>query len=157
MNQEKINVRPFVLTIDGADKTGKDSVRDHLIKKTNGNLLIIVRSFISQIVYSKIYNRVIDSVFFISALANSISANQHFVLLICSDEEEIKKRFVENDEKDIYVKDFFNQQEQFINFVNRFNENIKRKNEKDILIIDTHNKSIDEVCEQILSYYELEI
>ena len=42
-----------IIHIDGPDKTGKDSIRRDVVKKSKGTSLVYVRSFLSQIVYSR--------------------------------------------------------------------------------------------------------
>ena len=53
-------MKEHIVILDGVDKTGKDTIKDCLVRLSNGKILVIVRSFISQIVYSRIYKRNIN-------------------------------------------------------------------------------------------------
>ena len=54
-----------IIHLDGVDKTGKDSIKTEIVILSNGRILVVARSFLSQIVYYRIYNRFIDESFFI--------------------------------------------------------------------------------------------
>lgn len=103
-----------IIHIDGADKTGKDTIRNILVKKSEGKYLVYVRSFISQIVYSRIYDRKINELFFWHKFRSANRVNdEKFFLLTCS-VEEAKKRFIEHNEKDIHIDRFEYHQEKFL-------------------------------------------
>lgn len=104
-----------IIHIDGPDKTGKDTVRDMLVKKAKGNYLVYVRSYISQIVYSRLYNRKINETFFWNALIQDYSNGSKFFLLTCS-EEQAAERFIKHDEKDIKITEFVKHQKAFLKF-----------------------------------------
>ena len=48
------------IEIEGVDKTGKDTVLKYIEQMTNYKYVLHARGFVSQIVYSKIYNRNYD-------------------------------------------------------------------------------------------------
>jgi len=105
-----------IIHIDGPDKTGKDTVRDIVVKQAKGNYLVYVRSFISQIIYSRLYNRKIDEKFFWERLKNEYLQGAKFFVFICM-VEEVEHRFKAHDEKDIHISEFEKHQEAFLNFV----------------------------------------
>ena len=57
-----------IVHLDGVDKTGKDSIKTEIVKQSNGRVLVVARSFLSQIAYNRIYNRFIDESFFIQKM-----------------------------------------------------------------------------------------
>jgi len=96
-----------IIHIDGTDKTGKDTVRDLLVKETQGNCLVIVRSYLSQIVYSRLYDRKIDEDFFWNKMKIDFDNGVEFVVLECN-LYNAERRFKEHNEKDISILDFEN-------------------------------------------------
>jgi len=94
-----------IIHIDGPDKTGKDSVRREVVKGTKGNGLVYVRSFLSQIVYSRLYNRKIDEDSFFISWADAIVRGERFFFVDCS-YELIKQRFIKHSEDDLDIKDW---------------------------------------------------
>lgn len=48
------------IIFEGVDRTGKDSIRHEIVKQSNGQIVVMCRSYISQIVYSRIYGRNIN-------------------------------------------------------------------------------------------------
>lgn len=99
ISQEKI------VHIDGVDKTGKDTLRDKLIKTSEGKLLIYVRSFLSQIVYNRLYKRNIDENFFWNKFVKEYNNSSVFIVLTCS-QDVARQRFIDNDEKDLDIEDY---------------------------------------------------
>ena len=64
-----------IIHIDGPDKTGKDSIRREVVKSGKGSYLVYVRSFLSQIVYGRIYNRNIFYCDFVFAVVREVTYN----------------------------------------------------------------------------------
>lgn len=110
-----------IIHIDGPDKTGKDTVRDMLVKSAKGNYLVYVRSYISQIVYSRLYSRKINEQFFWNALVTDYSNGAKFFILTCS-EEKAAERFIKHDEKDIKITEFIKHQKAFLKFAEEAGE-----------------------------------
>ena len=79
-----------IIHIDGPDKTGKDSIRREVVQNSEGTAMVYVRSFLSQIVYSRLYNRDID---------------EEFYFIDCS-YEMVKERFILHNEIDLDIKDW---------------------------------------------------
>lgn len=133
-----------IICLDGVDKTGKDTIRRELVKSSNGNYLVIVRSFISQIVYSRIYNRNIDEDWFFVKMKEFQKCDMEFIVLTAT-EEELKKRFEINNELDLDKKDILYHDSVFKDVINKamymYNINIK--------IIDTTNKTINQTVKEI--------
>lgn len=133
-----------IICLDGVDKTGKDTIRRELVKSSNGNYLIIVRSFISQIVYSRIYNRNIDEDWFFAKMKEFQECGMEFIVLTAT-EEELKKRFEINNELDLDKKDILYHDSVFKGVINKamyvYNINIK--------FIDTTNKTINQTVIEI--------
>ena len=94
MNTEKI------IIIEGIDRTGKESVRREITKQTNGKTLVIIRAFISQIAYSRIYNRNIDEQYFFDKAKQFDNLGVTTVYLEAS-KDEIAKRILETCETHI--------------------------------------------------------
>jgi len=95
-----------IIHIDGPDKTGKDSIRREIVKLGKGNYLVYVRSFLSQIVYSRLYNRNINEDYFFEcwSYAANILDNKFF-FIDCS-YELVKERFIKHSEDDLDIKDW---------------------------------------------------
>lgn len=92
-----------IIHIDGIDRTGKDTLRKEVVKRTNGQYLVIVRSFISQIVYNRIYKRNINENFFWDRFIHANNAcDEKFFYLYC-DRKVIAQRIEDTKEKDINV------------------------------------------------------
>ena len=126
-----------IIHLDGPDKTGKDTQRDMLVKRSEGKYLVIVRSYLSQIVYSRIYNRDINENFFWDKLMHAYHVNgEQFYVLSCT-EETAKKRFIDANEKDIHINEFLKHLGMFFEVVDEANE----KCGVDIKIISTNSNA----------------
>jgi len=101
-----------IIHIDGPDKTGKDTVRDIIVKQSEGNYLVVVRSYISQIVYSRLYKRKINEVFFWNKLKDEYGAGTKFFVLLCNIQT-ATERFKKHNEKDLHISDFEKHQNMF--------------------------------------------
>jgi thymidylate kinase len=95
-----------IIHIDGPDKTGKDSIRREIVKLGKGNHLVYVRSFLSQIVYGRLYNRNINEDFFFECWSHAANIlDNKFFFIDCS-YELVKERFIKHDEDDLDIKDW---------------------------------------------------
>jgi len=138
-------MKECIILLDGIDKSGKTSILKALVKRSNGKLLVIDRSFISQIVYSRIYNRQINEKFFIDQ-AKIAFQNGYKFFIITANTDIIEKRFKICNEKDLDISDIFMHKQVLFNVLNDFNENGIKIN-----IIDTSYKSIDESVGEIIN------
>ena len=110
-----------IIHIDGPDKTGKDSIRRQVVKNGKGNTLVYIRSFLSQIVYSRLYNRNINEKVFFMSWAEAIVRGEEFYFIDCS-YELVKERFVKHDEKDLDIKDWKEYRRVFYEVLKEANE-----------------------------------
>ena len=101
-----------IIHIDGPDKTGKDSIRRQVVKNAKGNTLVYIRSFLSQIVYSRLYNRDINEKQFFSFWSQASNRGEEFYFVDCS-YELVKERFVKHSETDLDIKDWKNHRRVF--------------------------------------------
>lgn len=100
-----MEMKSAIIHIDGPDKTGKDSIRREVVKATKGQSLVYVRSFLSQIVYSRLYNRKIDEHWFFDKWKLAMQLGEKFFFIDCS-YEIIKERFMKHNEQDLDIKDW---------------------------------------------------
>jgi thymidylate kinase len=129
-----------VIILDGIDRTGKDSVKEEIIRQTNGNVIVFVRGFISQIAYSEIFDRDVDEIELFTQM-KSFQKNEfvEYVYLYAS-EQEIQRRCLETKEKpfDIgYHLQVFN--------------DVVDKCFADVRKIDTTSKTIQQVAKEALN------
>lgn len=136
-------MEPNVIHIEGLDRTGKDTLRRHLVKESNGNYLVVVRSFLSQVAYARIYNRVIDEEFFINQALNLQKNNHSFVYLTANDDL-ISKRIIDTQEKDITSNDIKFHKEIFLKVIFDF-----ARRGVFITIIDTSDQDLNRMFLEI--------
>jgi len=137
MNIEKI------IHFDGADKTGKDTIRDLIVKQAAGKYLIYVRSYISQIVYSRLYNRNIDEYFFWKRMKEDFDKGDRFIYFECN-LDQAKDRFIEHNETDLSINDYEIHQDVFRQVINE-----TKHHGIHIHKINTSVLSINETVEEI--------
>lgn len=94
-----------IVHLDGPDKTGKDTIRRELIKRSDGNILVICRSYISQLVYADIYERDVNSGFFIDNMKKAQNIGHIFIYLEC-EKEQLRYRFEKHNEKHLKFEDY---------------------------------------------------
>lgn len=94
-----------IIHIDGPDKTGKDSIRRQVVKNAKGETLVYIRSFLSQIVYSRLYNRKINEDWFFAKWKLAFNLGEEFYFVDCS-YELVKERFIKHNESDLDIKDW---------------------------------------------------
>jgi thymidylate kinase len=135
---------PSIIHICGVDKTGKDTIRRLLVSESAGNYLVIVRSFMSQIVYSRIYNRYIDENFFFDQMKIAYDSGQNFVLLTASIEE-LENRFIATKEKHVEISKINFHKEAFFDV---YNDCISRN--ICVNLIDTTESTPSETTNEII-------
>lgn len=97
-------MKESIVILEGIDKSGKTSIKNELIKQSNGKCLVIDRAFISQIAYSRIFKREIDETFFRNQAIYCFNLGYNFVYLYANNKD-IKKRIIKEKEQDINEKD----------------------------------------------------
>lgn len=139
-----MSIKECHIVIDGLDKTGKSTIRDLIIKKTNGKVLVIVRAELSQIIYSRINNRNINEQYFLNNIyVNQIDQGWCYFLLTASDEV-IKERCRLNDEQDITVDDVEQHKKEFEKLIAELDWSIN------VNIIDTSVDTPEQSADKIL-------
>jgi thymidylate kinase len=101
-----------IIHIDGPDKTGKDSIRREVVRNSEGTAMVYVRSFLSQIVYSRLYSRDIDESWFLAKWKLAYNLGEEFYFTDCS-YEMVKERFILHNEMDLDIKDWKNHRSVF--------------------------------------------
>ena len=147
---EKIEIKPFIVHLDGMDKTGKDTIQDLLVKKTRGKSLIFNRSFISQISYSRIYDRPDVEEYFWKRFDEADDRDENFIYLYAN-KDDVAKRFIEHNEKDMKIEDYEKHKTVFDDVVDESGIGWCM----DILSINTSDLSPDETADMIIEYCSL--
>jgi len=115
----KYKRKPIFIHIDGPDKTGKDSVRVKVVQLSEGSIMTVVRSYISQIAYLIIYDRSEEHVDkFFDMWFQAYLTGEDFVFIDC-DYESVKQRFIDHDEQDLKIEDWKSQREVFLQVIER--------------------------------------
>lgn len=133
-----------IITLDGIDKTGKDTIKDAVVAQSGGRILVIARSYISQIAYSRIFNRQIDEGFFIDAMCDDFGNGRLFFYLI-ADDSVIASRFDIKNEIDINKSDIALHKKIFGEVVDELRRAVE------IITIDTSEDSINDIVQKIVS------
>jgi hypothetical protein len=146
MNKHKR--KPIFIHIDGPDKTGKDSVRVRIVQLSEGSIMTVVRSYISQIAYLIIYDRSEEHVNqFFDMWFQAYLAGEEFVFIDC-DYESVKQRFIDHDEQDLAIEDWKSQREVFLQVIER-GEKMGIKIKKYDTTIDTVEQSAIKIIKDI--------
>ena len=140
-----MDIKERIVSIDGMDKTGKDTIKRLLIKKSDGKILVWVRSFISQIVYSRIYDRQIDENYFKTMMTHLDSLGCIKFFMLIAKLETITQRFITHDEDDLNISDIAEHQSVFADVVQEL-----RKEGVDIEIINTTVRTEDKIADDIM-------
>lgn len=141
-------MKDVCIILDSVDKCGKDTIKDAIIKSTNGEVLVFVRGFISQIAYSRLYNRNINEKFFIEKIKQFYNIDVKFVLLTCS-EEALIERFDKHNEKDLPKEDIL----RHLNMFNVVTDELINLG-IDVLKVDTSYLTIEECVKKIINWTE---
>jgi thymidylate kinase len=122
--------------LEGVDRTGKDSIRHEIVKQSNGKIVVMCRSYISQIVYSRIYNRNINEQEYYNLIEKTKEIGYEYYILT-ADYQVLLERFKATNELMIDIK----------RDLTAF-ENIAK--ELNIKLIDTSFKTPNELAKEIL-------
>ncbi len=118
-------MKESIIILDGIDRSGKTSLKNELIKQSNGKCLVIDRAFISQIVYNRIFKREINETFFKNQATYCFRLGYKFVYLYAN-KNDIKYRVRNTNEKDISEKDINTHKKIFDSVIKEFEKlNIK--------------------------------
>jgi hypothetical protein len=140
-----------VIILDSHDRSGKDTLRRHIIKESKGKYLVIVRAFISQVVYSRIYDRNINEDYFIDQAIKSQNLGYSFVVLK-TDIDLVKKRIIDTNEQDVDIYQIESHIKTFQEVFNLF----KSKGLK-LLEIDSTDQDLDRMFNEIKSFIQLKL
>lgn len=144
----KYKRKPIFVHIDGPDKTGKDSVRVRIVQLSEGSIMTVVRSYISQIAYLIIYDRSEEYVNqFFDMWFQAYLTGEEFVFIDC-DYESVKQRFIDHDEQDLAIEDWKSQREVFLQVIER-GEKMGIKIKKYDTTIDTVEESAIKIIKDI--------
>ena len=120
-----MNCCEAVIFLDGVDRTGKSTLRQNLVKFSNGKYYVADRSPISQIAYSRIYNRNIDEEFFFDWMFNiKMSSPKVIFVYLYAPIKVLEQRFIATDEKDLKMGDY----KKHIAIFNKVVEEAKNRN-----------------------------
>jgi thymidylate kinase len=146
-----VEFKERIIHIDGMDKTGKDSIRKELIKRSNGKYLIIVRSYVSQLVYAQLYNRKIDKKYFYKHMTMDCINDINFVILY-TDKNELMKRFIDNNEQDLVIEDIERHKKMFDKII----KEIEYETDIKFIKINNTNENINITVDKIIKAVENE-
>lgn len=97
-----MEIEPKIVTLEGVDKCGKDSVKDEIVKQSDGNVLVMCRTFISQIVYGRIYARNVNENYFFEHAKKFFDLGVKFIYLEAS-VDALRHRFEIHNEDDVHI------------------------------------------------------
>ncbi len=133
-----------ILLFVGCDKTGKSTLMKNILKRTNQHICVD-RFTPCQYVYGRLHNKnstpSLESFRNLESFLTKSPIPVMFVHVF-ADTEDIKKRFIEHDEKDIDLQQIDYVKQQYRQYL----ENTSLK----VLNINTSKYCIDECMEQIL-------
>jgi len=139
-----MEISPKIIHIDGPDKTGKDSIRRDVVQKLEGSGLVYVRSFLSQIVYSRLYKRDINEHWFFMQWLAAQMRGEKFFFIDCA-YEIVKERFLKHNEQDLDIKDWKEHRGVFYDVLKLADEQYKIEVNRIDTTIDSVNKSADKI------------
>lgn len=125
------------IILEGVDRTGKDSIRHEIVKQSNGKIVVMCRSYISQIVYSRIYNRNIDEKEYYNLIDDTKKIGFEYYVLT-ADTKVLLERFKQTNEPMINIERDKNAFETIANELN-------------IKTIDTSIKTPAELAKEIIN------
>jgi len=124
------------IILEGVDRTGKDSIRHEIVKQSNGQIVVMCRSYISQIVYSRIYGRNINEQEYFNLIEETKKLGYEYYVLE-ADLNVLYKRFKQTNEPMIDIE----------RDLNAFRQIAKELNLK---LIDTSIKTPVELAKEIV-------
>lgn len=139
-------MREQIIFLDGIDKSGKTSIKKELVKQSEGKYLVIDRAFISQIVYSRLYNRNINEIFFLAKMATYNSLGNTNFIFVFADYKDIKQRIIDCNEQDITIEDVEKHKKMFEEVI----EEIELITPIRVIRINTSDKTISETVKEII-------
>jgi thymidylate kinase len=137
-----------IVHIDGPDKTGKDSIRRQVVKSAQGSTLVYIRSFLSQIVYSRLYNRNINEELFFVLWSQAYNRGEEFYFIDCS-YELVKERFVKHNETDLDIKDWKDHRRVFYDVLKTAEESYQISVKRIDTTTDDVNQSAEKIQEKL--------
>ena len=137
-----------IVHIDGPDKTGKDSIRRQVVKNAQGSTLVYIRSFLSQIVYSRLYNRNINEELFFILWLQARNRGEEFYFIDCS-YELVKERFVKHNETDLDIKDWKDHRRVFCDVLKTAEESYRISVKRIDTTTDDVNQSAEKIQEKL--------
>lgn len=138
---------PWIIILDGLDKTGKSTLRDILLKKLNKEHDVIDRWLLSDVVYNNIYNR--KETTWYDNIIDLISRYQRHLLVYIKpkDLQNIPKLDTETD----LIENDYNKAREL--FSERFDEGVNYLKSKGINIITKENdyqKELEIIADEII-------
>ena len=139
MNKSK----PILIIFEGADKTGKTTIRDRFNKKTNFGYVVLDRLTTSSKIYNELFGR--DRLGYYKTIEDAMIKAFNVLVVLCECDTEIILERLRNANEELpeqlrnvdKVKKAFREEVErsFINYV----------------VIDTTNKEIDECVDSIIT------
>ena len=139
MNKSK----PILIIFEGADKTGKTTIRDRFNKKTNFGYVVLDRLTTSSKIYNEFFGR--DRLGYYKTIEDAMIKAFNVLVVLCECDTEIILERLRNANEELpeqlrnvdEVKKAFREEVErsFINYV----------------VIDTTNKEIDECVDSIIT------
>jgi len=137
------------LIFEGADRVGKTTLIHEFQKLTNYKYLIADRLFVSQLVYEKLFNRIISLKDYTELYTNMLKLKNFmiFVHVDCS-EEKLKQRILSD-------KTHKNQLQEILQAKKLFTETFEQFKETfEIIHIDTTKTSSEQLAKELLNKLE---
>jgi len=132
----------MLIIFEGVDKTGKSTLLKEVLKRTNYKHIVYDRGPVSQIVYSYLFDRDLDSsIYYVTSTLRNL---KNLIVLCVADCDIIEQRLKDvNEELPDQLKDIKTVQKMFEaeSYILGFN----------VLRVDTTNASVDECIDMILN------
>lgn len=132
----------MLIIFEGVDKTGKSTLLKEVLKRTNYKHIVYDRGPVSQIIYSYLFDRDLDSsIYYVTSTLRNL---KNLIVLCVADCDIIEQRLKDaNEELPEQLKDIKTVQKMFEaeSYILGFN----------VLRVDTTSASIDECVEMILN------
>jgi len=132
----------MLIIFEGVDKTGKSTLLKEVLKRTNYKHIVYDRGPVSQIVYSYLFDRDLDSsIYYVTSTLRNL---KNLIVLCVADCDIIEQRLKDaNEELPDQLKDIKTVQKMFEaeSYILGFN----------VLRVDTTNASVNECVEMILN------
>ena len=139
MNKSK----PILIIFEGADKTGKTTIRDRFNKKTNFGYVVLDRLTTSSKIYNELFGR--DRLGYYKTIEDAMIKAFNVLVVLCECDTEIILERLRNANEEL--------PEQLRN-VDEVKKAFRREVERSFInyvVIDTTNKEIDECVDSIIT------